>query len=248
MWQLETGIAAEGLAKRLNKDMTLFHVIPNTCGIQYFEAARLWSKEENEYVSGKNGVFILLVFTAWYRHKNLEIIPYVADALRKIAPHMKFLFRLTLPKNEMPWKHIRQIANKLGVGECVENIGPQKPIDGPRLYKCSDALFLPTLLEVFSANYPEAMCMRRPIITTDMEFARDICCNAAKYFKPDDPYDAAMAIIDVAKDERLRKELVKNGEQRLLDFGRPESKLARIVEIMELMVDARRTTKGRIPQ
>lgn len=35
---------------------------------------------------------------------------------------------------------------------------------------------MPTVLEVFSATYPEAMAL--PIVTSDLDFARDICDNA----------------------------------------------------------------------
>ncbi len=42
-------------------------------------------------------------------------------------------------------------------------------------------VFIPTLLEVFSATYLEAMLMKKPIIASDLEFSRDICGESA-YF------------------------------------------------------------------
>ena len=64
----------------------------------------------------------------------------------------------------------------------------------PKLYNQADAMFLPTLLETFSASYPEAMKMERPILTSDLDFAKDICGDAALYFNPLDSYDIANKI------------------------------------------------------
>lgn len=38
---------------------------------------------------------------------------------------------------------------------------------------------MPSLLECFTATYPEAMRMERPIVTTDLAFAQGLCGEAA---------------------------------------------------------------------
>ena len=78
--------------------------------------------------------------------------------------------------------------------------------------------------------------MRRPIITTDLDFARDICQDAAKYFRPNDHTAAAEAIIDVYNDKSLEKRLIEAGEKRLIKFGTPKDRLNRIMEILKRMV------------
>ena len=48
-------------------------------------------------------------------------------------------------------------------------------------------MILPTLLESFSATYIEAMFHGKTILTSDLDFARDVCGEAAFYFDPLNP-------------------------------------------------------------
>ena len=113
----------------------------------------------------------LLVFTSYKPHKNLEIIPHVAACCALGAPsRVRFVF--TLPDGP-PWRRLKAKAEALGVGEMMLNVGPVPAFAGPSLYAGCDALFMPTVLETFTANYPEAMAMDRPIITSDLDFAHD---------------------------------------------------------------------------
>ena len=50
-------------------------------------------------------------------------------------------------------------------------------------------MFLPTFLECFSASYAEAMLMKKPIITSNLGFAQNVCKDAAVYFDPCNPED-----------------------------------------------------------
>ena len=54
----------------------------------------------------------------------------------------------------------------------------------PILYKQVDGMIMPTLLESFSATYIDSMALGVPIFTSDRDFARDVCGDAAWYFDP----------------------------------------------------------------
>ena len=64
--------------------------------------------------------------------------------------------------------------------EYVRNLRPISSKDCPKYYNQADALFLPTLLECFTASYPEAMVMKRPILTSDLPSAKQICGDRKK--------------------------------------------------------------------
>ena len=53
----------------------------------------------------------------------------------------------------------------------VINLGPVAHKSCPSIYSQCDFLFAPTLLETFSASYPEAMKMNLPISTSKYSFA-----------------------------------------------------------------------------
>jgi glycosyltransferase involved in cell wall biosynthesis len=66
-------------------------------------------------------------------------------------------------------------------------------------------MLLPSVLESFSANYPEAMISGVPIITTDLPFAQEIFGRAALYFKPLNSADAAEKILRFLKTKNCQK-------------------------------------------
>jgi glycosyltransferase involved in cell wall biosynthesis len=101
----------------------------------------------------------------------------------------------------------------------------------PSLYAQSDALFAPTLLETFSAAYPEAMKMEKPILTSNYSFAKDVCQDAALYFDPLDPVDIAEKIKKLIEDTALQHELVEKGKKRVKEFETARSRAEKYVTL-----------------
>ena len=174
--------------------------------------------------------FRLLTLSAWYPHKNLSIIPKVLDVLIKKG-HTNIVFVVTLPNEDMA---------KLCLVDKYEgqllNIGPVKVEEGPSLYKECDAMFLPTLLECFSASYAEAMKLQRSIITSDMGFAHTVCKEAALYVNPMDANDIAAKIIELSTSHELQQNLVKKGVERLQMFGTSQDRARRYIQICQSLV------------
>ena len=171
--------------------------------------------------------FRLLTLSAWYPHKNLTIIPEVIRSL-KSKGFKNFLFVTTLPEEDF-----KKFESKEG----IINVGPVKIEEAPSLYTECDAMFLPTLLECFSASYPEAMIMKRPILTSDMGFAHTVCKDAALYFDPMDAHAIADKIIELYNSKELQQDLIEKGLQRLKIFGTAEDRAKRVLEICENMLD-----------
>ncbi len=120
--------------------------------------------------------FILCTISNGYIHKNLDIISDVGEFLLK-EYNLKVTFITTLPHDVY---NIKSEKFK----KYTVNLGVVSPYQCPYIYNIADALFLPTLLETFSASYPEAMVMGKPIITSNLDFALDICGDSAFYFEP----------------------------------------------------------------
>ena len=198
------------------------HVVSNTHSSAYLRATT-GAQRLPERESGRQR---LLTLSAWYPHKHLEIIPHVLQALqRRGADTIDFV--LTLPQDK--YESLIPLAWR----NRVFNTGPVKPADGPDLYRECDVMFLPTLLECFSASYPEAMVTGRPIVTSDLGFARGICGDAALYFKPADPESAADTIITLFNDTILREKLVNAGRERLKTFDDAPTRARKYLTICE---------------
>lgn len=179
-----------------------------------FFSPKLPNKSPNE--------FRFLTLTTYYSHKNLELIKEVLPFLMENGwNNIKFV--LTLKEDDF--------QKYIGVHPNIINVGPLKPQECPSLYQECDAMFLPTLAECFSASYPEAMIMQKPIITTDLGFAKSICGSAALYFKPMNAADASEKIIDLISSLQLQNELVKNGLDELNKFDSPITRAEKYINI-----------------
>ncbi|MBX5463203.1 MAG: glycosyltransferase [Steroidobacteraceae bacterium] len=229
-WLVEEQSARRGLSRRFAIPAERIAVISNGCADHYRiagQASPLLEPSER---------FRLLTFAAYYVHKNIEIIPMAAAELARRGLGDKFEFVTTIRNDEPALARINATARQLGVTKMINNVGPVNLIDGPRLYESCDAVFMPSLLETFSATYPEAMAMGLPIITTDLDFARGICGDAAVYYRPKDARAAADAICRVHGSRELHDRLVEEGRRRLLRFPEARAKNGAIVDLIRDMV------------
>ncbi|MCB0323642.1 MAG: glycosyltransferase, partial [Bdellovibrionales bacterium] len=95
--------------------------------------------------------------------------------------------------------------------DMIRNIGPVPLEELSAVYARADALFMPTLLESFSGAYVEAMSFRKTILTSDRDFAREICSEAAFYFDPLDVDSIIEAIEAAFSDEAERSRRIALG-------------------------------------
>ena len=221
---VQTEDVRERVKKLLSKKSVF--TVSNTISEHYLSPKKVAKKLP---VKSKNQ-FRLLTLSAWYPHKNLSIIPKVLDVLIKKG-YKNVVFVVTLPKIDEAKLHL---VDKYE-GQLI-NIGPIKVEEGASLYKECDAMFLPTLLECFSASYAEAMQLRKPIITSDMGFAHTVCKKAAVYINPLDAKDIASKIITLYESKELQQDLQNKGIQRLEMFGSSQDRAKRYIEICEGLV------------
>jgi glycosyltransferase involved in cell wall biosynthesis len=76
-------------------------------------------------------------------------------------------------------------------------------------------LILPTLLESFTATYLEAMKFDCPVLTSDLDFAREVCGDAAIYFDPWNVDDMCEAVVRLRDEPALQQQLRWQGRERL---------------------------------
>ena len=192
---------------------------------QVFDHPEQWKDKK---LSDFDGITLLTIATP-YAHKNLVIAADVARILRQQYPYFCFRFVMSNKPDEFP-------ADISGIEDCFEFIGRVDISECPSLYQQCDIVFQPTLLECFTAAYPEAMRMERPIVTTDLVFAKGLCGEAAEYYSAIDPQACADAIFRVATNKDLRKCLVKKGKDQLKVFDNYELRAEKLIKIIESLV------------
>jgi len=103
----------------------------------------------------------------------------------------------------------------MGLNKTILNVGEVEQYDIRELYTNVDALLLPTLLESFSSTYADAMFYRKPIFTSDRDFAHEACGKAAIYFNPNDVDDIYEKIDNAFNDQTLIEQKVIKGSERI---------------------------------
>lgn len=222
------------LARRARIDAERIAVIPNTYSPVFAERLRQSPPKP------ERGTRLIAVPAAYYLHKNLEAVPHVAAALRHLVAE-PFRFVLTLPVSADPWCAIQRAAHDLGVGALVRTMGQVPHARIAQLYALADAVFLPTWAECSTATYPEAFQAGVPLVTSDLDFARELCGDGALFVDPFDPEAAAEAIARVLTDTEARQSLIERGRATLAtNYLSPEEKWRRQLLALESVAQGER--------
>ena len=202
-------------------------VVSNTYN-QVFDEPELWDNSlELPHFEG----ITLLSISANYKHKNLEIIPAVIKYLKQTYPSLKFRFVLTLNR-----ENFTDLEEE--IARHILFLGRVSIYQVPSLYKQSDLMFMPTLMECFSATYPESMRMGVPVLISNMTFATEVCDDAAAYFDPMSPKSIGETIHELATRDDLRKELAEKGTLRLSTFESASTRAQKYIDILETSYEA----------
>lgn len=229
-WVVEAGAARAGLARRWRLPPQAIDVVPNNCG----RAFRCF--QFTEVLAPPEGTIEVLSLSAYYPHKLLELIPTVAYELRRLGLKDRHRFHVTLPNDSSGWRTIMRLASRLGVQDAVVNHGTVPVSEVPQLFNACHVMFLPTLLETFSASYPEAMAAGRPIVTSDLDFARSVCEDAALYFRAADAEGAATALARLSSSPDIWRQLVVAGHKRVAYFPDNHAKFRLYVQSLDRML------------
>jgi len=217
---VETDDVKEKLFRVLEISKDNIIVVGNTYSSYFdevpYRSFQLPKKDANEFR------FVTIAHN--YPHKNIKCIKQVLPYLR--GQNINYKFFITISDESY---------SDLFAGDedFVINLGPVAPWHCPSIYDQADAVFLPTLLESFTASYPEAMKMQKPIITSDLSFAHSICQDSALYFDSNNSQDIANKIIQISLDSDLRNRLILNGLRRLNTFETAQSRARKWIEICE---------------
>ena len=204
------------------------YTVTNTYGAQYDLSSETDKKILPPLQEGEQR---FLMLSAYYAHKNFEIINRVCEILEQ-EKMTRFRFVVTLPAEIFAGLFSAK-AKKY-----IHNTGPLKPDECPALYRQCDFVFLPTLLECFSATYAEGMKMGKPILTSNLSFAHTVCGDAAIYFDPLNADDVIAKMHKLAGNHDLQENLVKKGKDRLSSLLTSEQRARRYIEICKELAES----------
>lgn len=164
---------------------------------------------------------LVTIVSAYYAHKNLEIVNQIVNILKDRKGSTKIRFRLTIDDNLF---HRYFVSS-----EFIENVGFKSGLDLVNLYRESTILLMPSLLEIFPGNFLEAMMLRVPIVTTDLDFAHSVCGDAALYYSPRDPLSALAQIVKMVSSKEFYENMQLKGSLRVSEFNTSQERFDAII-------------------
>lgn len=195
------------------------------------------------------GRFVLLCLTKYYAHKNLEVLTDLFLQHGAALDDVAILLTIDASQHPRAGRLIARLDDPRLRGRLI-NVGPIDQSELAGYYSHCDGLILPTLLESFSGTYLEAMQFRRPILTSDLDFARDVCGPAAMYFDPGNPASIRDAILALKASTQTREALIAAGTTRMQSFFRNWDTIVAdaVKELQSLVLDDRQSvTNGLVP-
>lgn len=185
------------------------------------------SEEERDLSRTK---FVIFCPGASYIHKGFQYIPEIAYELKKQVQY-QFEFVLTLPKGEI-LELVEKKSKELGVSDLLVNIGAYKYKDAARLYSKSDIVFVPSLLETFSATYLEAMVAKKHLIVSDKDFAHEVCGDYAMYINPIDSKKSAEIFKEIFDKMELSADKAIIADSILKKYGDQKQRFNNILNVL----------------
>ena len=231
-YTVQTETARQGLAARAKVDPSKIHIIPNALANWYREI----ESEPTEFKPGEK--LKILYFAAAYSHKRHDLLPDVCLELERFGLD-NFEILITLPLENPIAKAVEAKAKAIGVEDRIKNLGPLPVTEGVELYRQCHVCFVPTALETFSATYLEAMATQTPIVTSDRNFATEICGAGAAYFELSSPQDAAAKIFDIVNDTKNGKRLTNAGLKQLEVFPNVAQQMALYREMLLKLLNSK---------
>lgn len=114
---------------------------------------------------------------------------------------------------------LRAVAEAARISHMIHFTGKLPSRDIPSLYRGAHAVTFPSLYEGFGLPIVEAMASGIPVLTSSISCMPEIAADAALLVDPTSDRSMSDAISQICTDDKLRKNLIKNGLARAAVFN-----------------------------
>jgi len=186
----------------------------------------------------KKSIYKGLFLCGWQYNKNILIIPELAYLLKTKNINFVFVITASADNNNEIYKKFKFLVNKYNVEDMIDLIGTVKKSELADLYNKIDYVFLLSRLESFSNNIIEAWYFEKPLIVSNLEWARSICKESALYVERDDARNIVSGIEKLINNKSLVKKLISNGSLELKYYPSIEEKITQEISYIKEVYEA----------
>jgi glycosyltransferase involved in cell wall biosynthesis len=112
-----------------------------------------------------------------------------------------------------------QTLKRLDLKDRVKLIGPVESKDLPAFYQAARLFVSPSMAEGFNIPVLEAFASGAPVACSHTSGTKELAQDNALTFNPKEVKEIARAMLDLLKDENLRKKYILRGRQHARDFS-----------------------------
>lgn len=168
----------------------------------------------------------ILYISRYYPHKEHFFLLELVEKYQGEFRNKGIKFYITVDPDKTDYKKdarlfLRRVADKK-VNDLIVNIGEVLNEDLSFYYKNASCLFFPSNIETFGNPLIEAMAFGLPIIIPDLNYAKQICGEAALYYKYDSIDDAFEKLFGLLEDKERYNKMSEKSRDRLGKFPLPE--------------------------
>ena len=189
---------AKNIIKRYRVKESNVHILPpdvESINIDNIQPFGEWDKEHTHFIYPATS----------YRYKRHSTIIKALGYLKHELNTKVIRVHFTINEKDSP--EILELVNRLDVSDLVDFMGVVPHERLLSMYKRSDALLFPSVIETYGLPMLEASVFGIPLLVSDMEYAHDVVGNysGAKFISPENYKLWAKEMDNVVK-EKLRYE------------------------------------------
>ena len=191
----------------------------------FFADGETLAFDVQEVLQSSSDALKLLFVSHYNYYRNFETLFRAMPILRQQLKGrtLKLFLTCRLDSEMNPGSYRAEAAaalvNRLGIRECVAELGTIPYGQLHHLYRACDLYVSPAYAETFAHPLVEAMACGLPVVASDLPVHRETCQEASLYFAPFSERALADRVIRVANNPELARQLSASALMRSSNFS-----------------------------
>jgi glycosyltransferase involved in cell wall biosynthesis len=208
---------------------SMFHTIYSGMDVEPFLAADSQRKATRQALNLQDEHVVIGKIARLFHLKGHEYLVRAAEKVIRQCPQVRFL----LVGDGLLRESLERELEGRGVSDYFRFTGLVSPEDIPKYLGAMDGLVHCSLREGLARALPQALIAGKPVVSFDVDGAREVCLNDQTGFliAPKDEAALASAIIRLAEDSALRERMGTLGRKRFAEQFRHQTMTRQIRDL-----------------
>lgn len=199
----------------------------------FVSPAKVDQRLKEEYNNRIGDGFSLLFLCGSNPNKRIIYVgPAIANVKANRMTESPVKVVTTLEPNTVYFRKIEKEFKDMGISDTWVNLGPIPFDHVSSLIDSCNVMCLFSVLESFSSNFTEAWMMKKPLLVSDVDWARSACGEAAIYVEPTNTAQISEAIVRLMQSS-FQSELLSRYDSQLEKYPTAQERCSQYLEVLE---------------